>query len=188
MLKYFSFYNFEIKLILAVEEQLPIGLDDPRRSTRYSEPLRAVDNELNTPLFGAVCGNHYGVVAFLLGHVSGRETAAAGQRRASGCDVNAENGAKQTALHVACAHGMFDMAEILVRHGALLTIADRAHLTPLAHACGSGGNAELVRYLLEHPRGGARLLNARCLDMALAHKQNKVVEVGFFDKEDSVCL
>ncbi|KLU89791.1 hypothetical protein MAPG_08760, partial [Magnaporthiopsis poae ATCC 64411] len=63
----------------------------------------------------------------------------------------------QTALHVACRIGSFDLAHLLLRHGADANCLDSRYMNPLHYAIEC---PKLVRLLLEfgaHPDGSSRL-------------------------------
>lgn len=68
-----------------------------------------------------------------------------------------ETSLMQTALHVACRIGLFDLSHLLLRHGADANCVNSRHMNPLHYAIES---LKLVRLLLEfgaHPDGSSRL-------------------------------
>ena len=83
----------------------------------------------DTPLLVAVQGNHQDVAAVLIAH---------------GADVNAKNGAIQTALYAAKNK---DMTEFLIAHGADLSVRDASGDTPLHDAV---LNPDKMKVLLAH--------------------------------------
>jgi ankyrin repeat protein len=105
--------------IAQVESLLKAGCDVNARDFKSGD----------TPLLAAVQGNHRNVAAVLIAH---------------GADVNAKNGAVQTALYAAKSK---DMTEFLIAHGADLNVRDASADTPLHDAV---LNPDKMKVLLAH--------------------------------------
>jgi len=67
----------------------------------------------------------------------------------AGCDVNALNKNRMTALFAAVEVGRADVAEVLLAHGAKMDVRDPMGATPL-HKAAEHGQAKCVHILLEH--------------------------------------
>ncbi|XP_070557904.1 ankyrin repeat domain-containing protein 26-like isoform X2 [Ptychodera flava] len=64
-------------------------------------------------------------------------------------DVNQLDKANRTPLHLACAHGQFDVVQFLVLNKAKLNICDNGHHSPLMKAV-QGDHVNCIKHLLEH--------------------------------------
>ena len=64
-------------------------------------------------------------------------------------NVVADNFFKAAPLHIACAQGRKYIAELLINHGAGVTVADELHRSPLHWACENGSEA-VARLLLDN--------------------------------------
>uniref|UniRef100_A0A672YJI9 Poly [ADP-ribose] polymerase n=1 Tax=Sphaeramia orbicularis TaxID=375764 RepID=A0A672YJI9_9TELE len=61
-------------------------------------------------------------------------------------------------LHNACSYGHYEVAELLVRHGASVNVADLWKFTPL-HEAAAKGKYEICKLLLKHPKYTKCILN-----------------------------
>ena len=126
------------------------------------DPLRDVDNEQNTPLLSAIAHNQYYSTFLLIEH---------------GAALDNENMWKQTAVHLACKIGSYEITELLIKSGAPVHSLDMHNNNALVYAC-RNGNYELVKYLLDTEHAPA-LLNQSCLDTAIEHNNVNIVELLF---------
>eukprot|EP00026_Physarum_polycephalum_P019834 Phypoly_transcript_22040.p1 GENE.Phypoly_transcript_22040~~Phypoly_transcript_22040.p1 ORF type:complete len:206 (+),score=26.91 Phypoly_transcript_22040:75-620(+) len=55
----------------------------------------------------------------------------------------------KTALHLACSKGFVEISKILIKHGALVDVADKDNVTPCYIACETK-NETLLKLLIEH--------------------------------------
>ncbi|KAJ3497611.1 hypothetical protein NLG97_g1762 [Lecanicillium saksenae] len=74
-------------------------------------------------------------------------------------DVNATNGHRSTALHVASLEGHYGIVQMLIQHGADVNAVDESHLTALVYAS-SKGHLAIVELLIDN---GAKV-NIQCGD------------------------
>ncbi|CAH8664748.1 unnamed protein product [Dicrocoelium dendriticum] len=93
------------------------------------------DKKSHTPLHTAVYANQRAVIALLLDY---------------GADVESQvDRTKDTALSIACSHGMFEIVEELLNRGANKEHRNISDYTPLSLAA-SGGHVEVIQLLLRH--------------------------------------
>lgn len=64
----------------------------------------------------------------------------------SGCFLNIFRGL--VPLHNACSYGHYEVAELLVKHGAVVNVADLWKFTPL-HEAAAKGKYEICKLLLQ---------------------------------------
>lgn len=107
-------------------------------NTRFDSfnPIKDLDENLNTPLMNAILANQFETVNYLLVN-----------NFCSIADINAENSNKQIPIHFSCLRGSVEITELLLKLGSHLNVYDLFNLNPLAYAC-ENGNSYLVQYLL----------------------------------------
>lgn len=81
--------------------------------------------------------------------------------------INARNHSGETALILAIKMGHSAIAEVLIRHGANVNLSDFDCYTPLILAAQGDGDAEIVKWLLDH---GAAVELRNCLGETALHK------------------
>lgn len=69
-------------------------------------------------------------------------------------------------LHNACSYGHYEVAELLVKHGAVVNVADLWKFTPL-HEAAAKGKYEICKLLLQVLH---MLVGSKCLSVLFAFK------------------
>ncbi|CAF4790591.1 unnamed protein product [Rotaria magnacalcarata] len=65
-------------------------------------------------------------------------------------DVEQSNSCGARPLHYACSKNFYEIAQLLLEHGADVNATDKYKQTPLDRCC-SKGNTRIVELLLKHP-------------------------------------